>query len=151
MNADNIVEQLKKIKNIDIAECEVLEIKAFTTIDGDLLDTISGLRREYMKIDTMFTFDSGEELNFIQFNNIRSLIEILSNAIEDEHNYDAEFLKRLIVLLDLYLGIEVSYYQTMYELIKESKIELGINVIQEYKFEDIYDLIKVENDHKYRR
>lgn len=138
----NLIEQFKRLENIKNIGYGEMERRAFTTLSGGLLNTKSGLRREYMKIDTMFTFDSGENLSFSQSNHMKALIDALSDAIEDEYSYDTDTLKQITVLLDLHLGVEVSYYQSMLELVSSGEIELLLVELGRNDFEELYGLVK---------
>lgn len=144
----NIMEQYQRI--LSIKDLDRFEELAFTTSSGNVLDTISRLRREYIKIDTMFTFDAGENLDFINSKNIRIIIEDLGRAIDNIEKYDIEVVQKIIVILQIFLGIDVSFYKSTMNLIKSNQLVENVVELSKNNFEIIYDKVKINNVYKRR-
>lgn len=142
-NKENIDDEIKKVKELkENGLIDDNEERGFTSINGDKMDEITRLRREYLKIDTAFTFDYGEELDFIIHNNIKGILNDLSEAIEYK-NYNCEILEKIIVLLDLYLDIEVAFYNTLYILQGEIDIYKYLEKISKLSFDEIFHELEV--------
>lgn len=144
----NIMEQYQRILSID--DLDKFEELAFTTSSGYVLDTISRLRREYIKIDTVFTFDIGESLDFVSSKNIRSIIEELGRAIENIEKYNVESLQKIIVIVQMFLGIDISFYNVTNDLIKRNQLVENVVELSKNDFEKIYNKVITDGFYKKR-
>lgn len=122
-----------------------LEEMSFMTYDQKEMNITARLRREYLKIDTMFTFDSGESLDFKKANQLQKILRALSNAIENEE-YDREVLMQIIVLIDIVLGCEVSFYRALNELVSLKMIDFGLKKLLTVSFEELYQILSYGNN-----
>jgi len=96
-------------------------------IDGKELSPEAQLIREKNRILLAFTHLEGQSFDFAKHNSFRVLLEDISNSISSQ-NYNYETLKKIMVHLDLELGIEVMFTASLYKM-----LEHGIENIRDYE------------------
>lgn len=96
-------------------------------IDGKELSPEAQLIREKNRILLAFTHLEGQSFDFAKHNSFRVLLEDISNSISSQ-NYNYETLKKIMVHLDLELGIEVMFTASLYKM-----LEYGIENIRDYE------------------
>lgn len=107
-------------------------------VNGEELNVEAQLMREKSRIIINFSHLKGQELEFVKYNDFRKLINILSETIDD-YRCDVNTLKKIIVHMDLELGIEVFFTGAFAEM-----VEVGIEEITSYEhtenfsFETLY-------------
>lgn len=110
------------------------------------------LLNEKIKISDTFTHYVIERCKPSEVSPLRHLVEEYEEQIElFKDNYlDSEeyiMLRNITVVLDLLLGIDISYYSNLYELINQDKIEELIDYFEQnisfrLSYDDIYAIIK---------
>ena len=142
MNVEkSIIEQYKKILSIN--DLDKQEELAFTTSSGENLNLLSRIRREFIKIDTVFTYDSGESLDFVNSKNIRCIIDDLSCAIDNIEKYDIESIQKVIIILQMFLGIDVSFYKLTIDLVNNNQLVENVVNLPKQNFEIIYNKVNM--------
>ena len=107
-------------------------------VNGEELNIEAQLMREKSRILLNFSHLKGQEFDFVKYNDFRKLINILSDTI-DNYRCDVDTLKKIIVHIDLELGIEVFFTGAFAEM-----VEVGIEEITSYEhtenfsFETLY-------------
>lgn len=108
-NLENAIESMSE-------DVELEEYENFL-IDGKELSPEAQLIREKNRILLAFTHLEGQSFDFVKHNSFRVLLEDISNSISNQ-NYDYETLKKIIVHLDLELGIEVMFTASLYHMLE---------------------------------
>ena len=112
-------------------------------INGKELLPEAQLIREQNRILLNFTHLQGQTFDFIKHNSFRILLDDISESILSQ-SYDFDILKKILVHLDLELGIEVMFTSTLSQM-----IENGLDKVKDYSQFDKFDyhtLIRHYND-----
>lgn len=135
---ENLKEHINKIEKYDNSSLLKRE-KANFSINGEVLSTEAQLVRERIRIINEFTFGSGEEYEFSKYNSLRSIIDALSQAIEEREYYDVEIIKKIIVRLELELGMDVQLMSTFIQMLKSKELVEDCEIIKSnVTFETLY-------------
>lgn len=134
---DRIDEQLKSFLTLTEEELSIKE-QSSSLVNGNMLDTISRLIRDYCDIQRVFTFVTGEELDFNDRVGISRLIEELGIAIENPADYNISSLQAITVLLQLYVDVEITNCMTARQLIEKYDIETLVETLPGQSFDSLY-------------
>lgn len=102
-------------------------------INGKELLPEAQLIREKNRILLNFTHLQGQTFDFIKHNSFRILLDDISESILNQ-SYDFDILKKILVHLDLELGIEVMFTSTLLKM-----IENGLDKVKDYSQFDKFD------------
>lgn len=130
------------VDNIDI-DPEMEEYENFI-VNGKKLNPEAQLFREYDRILLNFTYLSGQEFDFVKYNSFRNIIDSLSSSLKSG-SYDYETVKKVMVHLDLELGVEVYFVSSLSKI-----IENGLENIKDYSQFEVFDY-ETLTAHYYKR
>ena len=116
-------------------------------VNGQELSPEAQIIREKNRLLLNFTHLSGQSFDFVKHNHFRLLLDEISEKI-DSGDYDIDILKKIIVHMDLELGIEVMFVSTFLDMLKP-----GIDNLMDYsKHKDFnYDNLYAEYDKEYKK
>ncbi len=131
INKDNYFYKnlLDAVDNMD-NDPEMEEYENFM-VNGKELNSEAQLFREYDRILLNFTHLKGQEFDFVKHNSFRNLIEAISTSLKTG-SYDYETIKKVMVHIDLELGVDVYFVASLSKMI-ENGLE---NVKDYYQFEN---------------
>lgn len=110
-------------------------------VDGKELSPEAQLIKEKSRISLAFTHFEGQTFDFTKHNSFRILLEDISNSISSG-TYDYETLKKIMVHLDLELGIEVMFTASLYKM-----LERGIENIKDYEHFENFNYQNLYNEY----
>lgn len=142
---ENLKEHVDKIEEYDEYSLMQKE-KANFSINGEILSPEAQLIRERIRIINEFTFGSGEDFELIKYNNFRSIIDDLSQAIKEREIYNDAIIKKIIVRLELELGMDVQLLSTFIQMLKNNELTEDYEIAKsDFTFERLYGKYN-END-----
>lgn len=108
-------------------------------INGEELTPEAQLIREKNRILLAFTHLEGQSFDFIKHNSFRVLLDDIANSISSQ-NYNCETLKKIMVHLDLELGIEVMFTASLYEIVKNGIEDIrDYNKFEKFNYQNLYN------------
>ena len=96
---------------------DIEEVKNFT-INGEELNDEAKIIYEKSRILLHFTHLLKENMDFVKYNAFRSIIEKLSDSVNNM-NLDYELLKKIIVHVELELGMNVFFSTVLLDLLEK--------------------------------
>ena len=138
---DNLIVQKSKLDEMSYENILSEEVRSFT-VDKGYLHNRAQLTREQVILSNAFTFGNGEAFDFIKFSAFRNLIDDLAYAIDNEDIYDDDIflaLKKVIVSLDLELGVDIKFLTSFYEMIIDDAFDYRYDIVKnDYNFDGIF-------------
>lgn len=134
---DRVDEQLKSFLTLNEEELSIKD-QSSSLVNGNMLDSVSSLIRDYCNIQRVFTFVTGEDLDFKDRVGISRLIEELGIAIESPADYNISSLQAITVLLQLYVDVEITNCMTARQLIEKYDIETLVETLPGQSFDSLY-------------
>ena len=105
-------------------------LKKRELFDGEKLYPYVLLLNEYLKVSSVFTFIVGEEFELEKYNKFRIMLSELHDAIDNlnyNQNIDIMTLQKIIVHLDLEMGIDITYYSVFLEMLENHELTEDYN------------------------
>lgn len=142
---ENLKEHVDKIEEYDEYILMQKE-KASFSINGEILSPEAQLIRERIRIINEFTFGSGEDFEFTKYNSFRSIIDDLSQAIKERELYNDLAIKKIIVRIELELGMDVQLLSAFIQMLKNNELTEDYEITKsDFTFESLYGKYN-END-----
>lgn len=108
-------------------------------VNGKELNSEAQLVYEKNRLVLHFTHINKESMDFVKYNSFRNTIDMISDAI-DNRTYDYDVIKKIIVHMELELGMSVLFSNTL-----NNMIENGIENMECYEtlenisYEQLYE------------
>lgn len=107
-------------------------------VKGELLNEEAQLIREKNRILYNFSRLDGQSFDFVKYNDFRCVIDKLSDSI-DNYEGDYDVMKKVIVHMDLELGVEVFFTGTFLSMVKDGVDNIcDYNKMKKFTFEELY-------------
>ena len=110
-------------------------------VNGQELSPEAQIIREKNRLLLNFTHLSGQSFDFVKHNHFRLLLDEMSEKI-DSGDYDIDVLKKIIVHMDLELGIEVMFVSAFLELVKS-----GVDNLKDYSKYKVFNYYNLYNEY----
>ncbi len=111
-------------------------------VNGKPIDTDTSLSLEYVNLYSTFTYDIGETFPLQKYDRFRTVFLDLRDALEshiEEGQYDAETLKRVMVHLNLELGTDINFTDTLQTMLLEDMLDKDYSDMKEqFTFDNLY-------------
>lgn len=111
-------------------------------VNGRSMDEDTSLAVEYINLYEAFTYDIGETYPVLKYDLFRTLFLGLRDALDahiEEGKYDAETLKRVMVHLNLELGIDINFTDTLQTMLLEDMLDKDYSDMKEqFTFDNLY-------------
>ena len=105
-------------------------LKKRELFDGEKLYPYVLLLNEYLKVSSVFTFIVGEEFELQKYNKFIIILSELHDTIDNlnyDQNIDIMTLQKIIVHLDLEMGIDITYYSVFLEMLENHELTEDYN------------------------
>lgn len=112
-------------------------------VNGKSIDIDTRLSLEYVNLYSAFTYDVGEKFSLPKYDCFRTLFLDLREALEshlETGTYDTETLKRIMVHLNLELGTDISFTDTLQNMLLKNMLDKDyLDMKDQFTFHNLYE------------